>query len=116
MGKIPNFTDSERLKTPKTDCALKSLQRQRILSAWILGLLTLKIQHANLTKWPCTQASVWQDLKKMTQSSASPQLLEASTFITASKRRKEHGNAEDRFAIAVNTVTLELMRMSMIDL
>ena len=43
MGKIPNFTDSERLKTPKTDCALKSLQRQRILSAWILGLLTLKI-------------------------------------------------------------------------
>ena len=23
MGKIPNFTDSERLKTPKTDCALK---------------------------------------------------------------------------------------------
>ena len=23
MGEIPNFTDSERLKTPKTDCALK---------------------------------------------------------------------------------------------
>ena len=23
MGKIPNFTDSERMKTPKTDCALK---------------------------------------------------------------------------------------------
>ena len=23
MGKIPNFTDSEQLKTPKTDCALK---------------------------------------------------------------------------------------------
>ena len=22
MGKIPNFTDSERMKTPKTDCAL----------------------------------------------------------------------------------------------
>ena len=22
-GEIPNFTDSERLKTPKTDCALK---------------------------------------------------------------------------------------------
>ena len=23
MGKIPNFTDSERMKVPKTDCALK---------------------------------------------------------------------------------------------
>ena len=23
MGKIPNFTDSEWLKTPKTDCVLK---------------------------------------------------------------------------------------------
>ena len=23
MGKIPNFTDSERLKTPKMDCVLK---------------------------------------------------------------------------------------------
>ena len=23
MGKIPNFMDSERLKTPKTDCVLK---------------------------------------------------------------------------------------------
>ena len=23
VGKIPNFTDSERLKTPKTDCVLK---------------------------------------------------------------------------------------------
>ena len=23
MGKIPNFTDSERFKTPKTDCLLK---------------------------------------------------------------------------------------------
>ena len=23
MGKIPNFTDSEWMKTPKTDCALK---------------------------------------------------------------------------------------------
>ena len=32
MGKIPNFTDSERLKTPKTDCmCAKGLQRQRIL-------------------------------------------------------------------------------------
>ena len=35
MGKIPNFTDSERLKTPKTDCALK---------VWTPGLLTLKLQ------------------------------------------------------------------------
>ena len=42
MGKIPNFTDSERLKTPKTDCmCAKGLQRQR---AWTPGLLTLKIQ------------------------------------------------------------------------
>ena len=23
MGKIPNFTDSEQLKSPKSDCALK---------------------------------------------------------------------------------------------
>ena len=43
MGKIPNFTDSERLKTPKTDCALKVYKRQRILSAWIPGLSTLKV-------------------------------------------------------------------------
>jgi len=26
MGKIPNFTDSEQFKTPKTDCALKVYQ------------------------------------------------------------------------------------------
>ena len=44
MGKIPNFTDCERLKTPKTDCLLNILPRPRVLSAWIPGLLTLKIQ------------------------------------------------------------------------
>ena len=44
-GKIPSFTDSERLKTAKMDCA-KSLQRQRILSAWTSGLLTFKIQRS----------------------------------------------------------------------
>ena len=44
MGKIPNFTDSERFETPKTDCMLKFLQRQRILSAWIPGLLTLNTE------------------------------------------------------------------------
>jgi len=44
MGKIPNFTDSEQFKTPKTDCALKVYQDKEILSAWIPGLLTLKIQ------------------------------------------------------------------------
>ena len=30
MGKIPNFTDSERLKTPKTDCALKFEQEKEV--------------------------------------------------------------------------------------
>ena len=30
MGKIPNFTDSEQLKTPKTDCVLKVPQDKEI--------------------------------------------------------------------------------------
>ena len=44
MGEIPNFTDSERFQAPKTRLCAKSSQRQRVLSAWIPGLLTLKIQ------------------------------------------------------------------------
>ena len=39
--KCRNFMDSERFETPKMDCVL---QRQRIISACIPGLLTLKIQ------------------------------------------------------------------------
>ena len=30
MGKIPNLMDSERLKTPKTDCALKVHKDKKI--------------------------------------------------------------------------------------
>ena len=41
-GNGENFMDSEQLKTPKTDCALKVYKR--ILSAWIPGLLTLKTE------------------------------------------------------------------------
>ena len=32
MGKIPNFTDSEQFKTPKTDCALKSTKTKNSTS------------------------------------------------------------------------------------
>ena len=56
MGIIPNFTDSERLRPPKTDCA-KSLTRQRSLSAWIPGLSTLKVTGFSAT------LSVRKDLK-----------------------------------------------------
>ena len=56
-----------------------------------------------------TSNKVRQELKKTARSSASLQLLQASTFIaecgyhiqTASKRGKGNGNAEDHFAIAV---------------
>ena len=63
-----------------------------------------------LTKWPChavyTSIKVWLKLEKTTQSSALLQLLEASTFIAECgyqrlSTKREHGNAEDRFAIAV---------------
>ena len=40
-GKIPNFTDIEQLKTPKTDYVLKVQDK---LPAWIPGLSTLKVQ------------------------------------------------------------------------
>ena len=43
-GNVENFTDSEWFETPKNELYAKILQRQRILSAWIPGLLTLKIQ------------------------------------------------------------------------
>ena len=32
MGEIPNFTDSERLKTPKTDCVLKFTKTKNSIS------------------------------------------------------------------------------------
>ena len=36
--------NSERLKTPKTDYLLKVYEGKEVVSAWIPGLLTLKIQ------------------------------------------------------------------------
>ena len=42
------FMDSEPFEIPKTDCACaKILQRQRILSAWISGLLTMFTNYGN---------------------------------------------------------------------
>ena len=42
MGKIPDFTDSEPFKTPKTDCLLNVYKDKEFYQS--LGLLTLKIQ------------------------------------------------------------------------
>ena len=56
--------DSERFKTPKTDFLLKSLQWQRVLSAWIPGLLTLKIQGSVALKGNCLSAVPVHKLKR----------------------------------------------------
>ena len=44
MGKIPNFTDSERFKTTKTDSALKVYQGKEFYQLGFQVFLTLKIQ------------------------------------------------------------------------
>ena len=67
MGEIPNFTDSERFKTPKTDFLLKFLRRQKVLSAWIPGLLTFKIQRSvppgGLHRFTVTYV-LWRGIRK----------------------------------------------------
>ena len=45
--KIPNFTDSERLKTPKTDCVLNVYKDNKFYQLGLqVKLLTLKIQRS----------------------------------------------------------------------
>ena len=62
IGKIPNFTDSERMKTPKLTATI--LTRQRSLSAWIPGLLTLKYRVAcHLKCRSNTRAVTWSGHK-----------------------------------------------------
>ena len=50
MGKIPNFMDSERLKTPKTDCALKVYQDNEF---WIISLHSRFVDLEN-SEFPAT--------------------------------------------------------------
>ena len=35
MGKIPNYTDSEQFKTPKTDCLLKVYKDNKLDSRFV---------------------------------------------------------------------------------
>ena len=44
-GKIPNFTESERFKTPKTDCVLKVYKDKDFYQlGFQVNLLTLKFR------------------------------------------------------------------------
>ena len=63
--KIPNFTDSERLKTPKTDCALKVYKDNSIcLDTRFVDLentefpATLTIDLSIAHQYPLVQSSV----------------------------------------------------------
>ena len=62
MGKIPNFTDSERLKTPKTDCVLKVYEDKEFYQ---LGFQVENIaERATLSTSAPDSSCLWLDVSK----------------------------------------------------